>query len=292
MRPLVDAWLRALAYCFHPRVILLSLLPLALMVALALGLGYFFWEPALQTVRGWLESWALLNQLWSWLQGIGLGGVKVVLAPLIVIYGVTPLLVLFCLLLVSLLMTPALTRLVAARRFPALERRHGASTPVAVAWSVGSTLLALVALLVTLPFWLIPPLVLLLPALIWGWLTYRVMAFDCLAEHASADERRAIFVQHRSGLLAMGVVCGFMGAAPGVVWASAAVFAAAFVILLPLAVWLYTLVFVFSSLWFAHYCLAALQQLREQTPSSDAAGQTPPESSDVLPSSHDPRPSS
>ena len=42
-------------------------------------------------------------------------------------------------------------------------------------------------------------------------------------------------------------------------WASGALFAAAFVVLVPLAIWIYTLVFAFSSLWFAHYCLAALE---------------------------------
>jgi hypothetical protein len=41
-------------------------------------------------------------------------------------------------------------------------------------------------------------------------------------------------------------------------------FAAAFVILMPVAIWLYTLVFAFSSLWFAHYSLAALEQLRQE----------------------------
>ena len=44
--------------------------------------------------------------------------------------------------------------------------------------------------------------------------------------------------------------------------AAGALFAAAFVILVPLAIWIYTLVFAFSSLWFAHYCLAALENLR------------------------------
>jgi hypothetical protein len=29
-------------------------------------------------------------------------------------------------------------------------------------------------------------------------------------------------------------------------------------------IWIYTLVFAFSSLWFAHFCLAALQVLRAQ----------------------------
>ena len=42
------------------------------------------------------------------------------------------------------------------------------------------------------------------------------------------------------------------------------IFAAAFFILVPLAIWIYTLVFAFSSLWFAHYCLAALERLRSE----------------------------
>ena len=31
-----------------------------------------------------------------------------------------------------------------------------------------------------------------------------------------------------------------------------------------MAIWMYTLVFAFSSLWFAHYCLLALEQLRHK----------------------------
>ena len=104
----------------------------------------------------------------------------------------------------------------------------------------------------------------MLPPLIWGWLTYRVMAFDALADHASAEERREVFQMHRGKLLAMGIVCGYLGAAPSLLWASGALFAAAFVILVPLAIWIYTLVFAFSSLWYAHYCLAALLALRAQ----------------------------
>jgi len=104
----------------------------------------------------------------------------------------------------------------------------------------------------------------LLPALVWGWLTYRVMAFDVLAEFASQDERHTLMARHRMRLLAIGVITGLMGAAPSLVWASGALFAAAFVILVPVAIWIYTLVFAFSSLWFAHYALAALQALRDE----------------------------
>ncbi len=85
-----------------------------------------------------------------------------------------------------------------------------------------------------------------------------------MAEHASKPERQEIFKRHRLSLLAIGVVTGLLGAAPGIVWASGVVFAAAFLVLVPVAIWIYTLVFAFSSLWFTHYCLAALQRLRER----------------------------
>lgn len=264
MNLFLDSFWRALAYCVRPRVIALSFLPLVLMVALAMGLGYFYWEGALDWVRETLEASSIVNSMWSWLEGVGAGGLKMVLAPLIVIFAITPVIVVLSLLVVAVMMTPALTSLVAERRFPQLERKHGGSVAGSVFWSLGSTLLALIAMVVSIPLWLIPPLILVLPPLIWGWLTYRVMAFDAMAEHASQEERAEIFRRHRGWLLGIGVFCGYLGAAPTLIWASGALLAAMFVILVPLAIWLYTLVFAFSSLWFAHYSLAALQVLRAE----------------------------
>jgi hypothetical protein len=268
----LDSFWRAVAYCLHPRVIALSFLPLAIMVALSLGVGYFYWDAAVEGVRAALESSDLTKSIWGWLQGAGAGNLKTVVAPLIVIFAVTPLIVLLSLLTVAGLMAPALASLVGERRFPQLERKHGGSLATSIAWSLGSAVLALVVLVVSLPLWLVPPLILVLPPLIWGWLTYRVMAFDVLAEHASREERREVFRRHRLWLLGIGVLTGYLGAAPSVVWASGALFAAAFVILVPLAIWIYTLVFAFSSLWFAHYCLAALERLRAES----AAAPVPP----------------
>ena len=269
----LDSFWRAVAYCLHPRVIALSFLPLLLTVLLALGLGYFFWDPALDQVRALLDAMSILDSLWSWLAGLGLANLKVVLVPLIVIFAVTPLIVMVSLLAVAVLMMPAILSLVAERRFPQLERKRGGSLLLSIVWSLGSTLLALVAMVVSMPLWLVPPLILVLPPLIWGWLTYRVMAFDALADHASSAERRELFRRHRGWLLGIGVLTGYLGMAPSIVWASGALFAAAFVVLVPVAIWIYTLVFAFSSLWFGHYCLAALQQLRAEA--GDLAGNKP-----------------
>jgi hypothetical protein len=271
MKHLIDSAWRAAMYCMHPQVIFFSLLPLALMVALAFGLGYFYWEPALDSVRHAFETWDLLSALFKWLESIGMGGLKSVLVPMVVLFLATPVLVVLSLLLVAVLMAPAMLKLVAKRRFPGLEERRGGSFAGSLFVSLSSTVLALIALVISVPFWLIPPVVLIVPPLIWGWLTYRVMSYDMLAEHASKDERRELVRRHRMSLLAIGIVTGYLGAAPSLLWASGAIFIPLAPVLVPVAIWIYTLVFAFSALWFGHFALAALQAMRaEQTPAPAA----------------------
>ncbi len=262
MGRLGDAFWRAAAYCLHPRVIALSLLPLLIAAGVTVGLAYFFWESAVSGVRTTLESWLLIESLLRWLGTMGGDGFRSVIAPLLVIVMAVPVVLIFSLLLVAVFMTPSLVSLVAERRFPQLERKHGGSWWRGLLWSLLCSTGALLVLFLSMPFWLIPPLVLVLPPLIWGWLTYRVFAFDVLAEHASAEERHQLMRQHRLPLLAMGVLTGYLGAAPSLIWAVSmvAVVLAPFLVLV--TVWLYTLVFAFSALWFTHYALAALAELR------------------------------
>ncbi len=284
MNPLLDSFWRAVAYCLHPRVIGLSVLPLALMVAAAFGLGYFFWDDALDAVRLTLESWPMAATLIGWLESAGVPGLKAVLAPLVVVLLATPVIVVVALLAVALLMSPSMLGLVAERRFPALQRKHGGSVIGGLLASLGATLLALLVMLVSIPFWLIPPLILVLPPLIWGWLTYRVMCYDMLAEHASSEERSTLVKRHRASLLGMGVLTGYLGAAPSLLWASGVLFVAMAPLLVPVAIWVYTLVFAFSALWFGHYLLAALEALRiERALPEGAAAAVPAAAPAALP---------
>ena len=264
MKLLLDSFWRAVAYCLHPRVIVLSLLPLVLMAGLALGLGFFFWESAIDAVRASFDAWAILKTMIAWLEGVGLANLKTVLAPMVVVFLTTPVIVVLSLLLVAAFMTPAMLTLVSNRRFPLLERKHGGSFVGSSFGALWATIAALIALVVSLPLWFVPPLVLIVPPLIWGWLTYRVMSYDVLAEHASVDERRLLVKRHRASLLGMGVLTGYLGAAPSLVWASGAIAIVFAPVLVPVAIWIYTLVFAFSALWFAHYALAALQALRRE----------------------------
>lgn len=263
MREIVDATWRAMAYCLHPRALLWSLLPLGLMAAAVFSLGWYWWEPSVAGVRSVLAEGDLLAALFEWLEAIGAPDMRPVLAPMILVALGLPAVVLGTLLLVVWLMSPAMAQMVVRRRFPDLQCDPGAAGRWgALGWSLLCALFALVALALSMPLWLLPPLVVVLPALIWGWLCYRVLAFDALARHAGSAERRFILHQYRWPLRAAGLCCGVLGALPSLLWATgtAALVLAPWLMLI--AVWLYTIVFSFASLWFAHYTLAALHRLR------------------------------
>lgn len=260
---MVDAAWRALAYCLHPRVIYLSLLPLIL-AGLGLGLlSWFGWEPGVAAVRQALDSWGISQSVLTWLDGAGLGFLRTAAAPFLLVLMVVPLVIVLCLLLVAGLMTPSLVKLVRLRRFPSLLDREATPWWRSLLWSAGASLTALCLFVLSLPLWLIPMFAVLVPPMIWGWLTYRVMAFDTLIDVATPEERNALLKQHHTSLLAMGIMCGYIGAAPAALWAMGALTVILAPLMLLLSVWLYTLVFAFSSLWFAHFLLAALLTQRQ-----------------------------
>jgi hypothetical protein len=279
MIKILDAFWRAFAYALTPRVLVLTLMPLVILVVTVMTLAYFYLDPAQEWVNEALLNWPWLQAGFTWLSRLGFATLQTVLATLIIAFMVTPVLVVISLLSVSLLLSTPLLDGVARRRFPHLQRLRGGSVAGSVWYLVKSTLIALLVLAITMPLWWIPPFMFVIPPLAWGWLTYRVMTYDALAEHASVNEREWIFRQHRWPLWAMGVVTGFMSAAPGLIWASGAMLAAAFILLVPLALWIYTWIFAFGALWFAHYGLSALNELRR------SGGIDPSQSADSPPPS-------
>jgi hypothetical protein len=119
--------------------------------------------------------------------------------------------------------------------------------------------------IITLPLYALPPLAVVVQALLWGWLTCRVMVYDTLADYASGDERRQILREHRWRLLIIGVVSGVAGALPGAIWLGGVMAIVFFPLLAAVSIWLYVLIFIFTGLWFAYYCLDALARLRAAT---------------------------
>jgi len=62
---------------------------------------------------------------------------------------------------------------------------------------------------------------------------------------------------------------------PSLLWTMGLMAIAMAPLLVPMSVWLYTLIFVFSSLWFAHFCLDALQAVRHVQPRPQSASPEP-----------------
>jgi hypothetical protein len=259
---MIDAFWRALFTCWHPRVLAWSLLPLALAGAGVGLLGWMYWETAIDAVRGAVGSLGISETAFQWLHRIGLPELRAMLAPLVVVATAVPVVLLVTLLLVAVLATPAVVRVVAARRFATLQPRGSAAPWRGLLWALACTLAALLALVLSVPLWLLPPLVLVVPPLIWGWLAGRILAFDVLAAHASDGERRQVMRGRRWSLLAMGVASGYLAALPSLIWTAGSAALLFAPLLMVVAVWLYTIVFVFCAAWFAHFCLAELQALR------------------------------
>jgi len=257
---------RAVLSQLHWRMLMLTILPFVLSlllwgVALWLGLQPMMdWLGAYFADSGWFQTAR------SALDWMGLGSVRTFLVPLIAMWLLLPLMILTALVFVGVVAMPVVAKHVSSRWFPDLERRQGGSMAGSVATSLGSFFIFAGIWIVTLPLNAVPFLALLVQPLLWGWLTYRVMAYDALAEHASVQERRTLMREHRWPLLAIGVAAGAMGAAPTMLWLGGALFLVLLPLLAGVAIWVYVLVFVFSGLWFQHYLLAALQELRQRTP--------------------------
>lgn len=261
---------RALLSQLHPRMLMLTLLPLAIAIVLwgvALWMGL---QPLIDQLHTWFADYGLFRSAGELLDSMGLSGVRTLLVPLLAMWLLLPFMILTALLLVGLFAMPAIGRHVGQRHYPQLQRRHGGSLAGSVWVSLSSFAGFIVFWLLTLPLNLVPLFALFVQPLLWGWLAYRVMSYDALSDYADADERRLIVQRERWPLLAIGVVTGSLGAVPGMLWLGGVVSVIFFPVLATAAIWLYLLVFVFSGLWFQYYCLEALAQLRS-VPLSDAA---------------------
>ncbi|MFL9961353.1 EI24 domain-containing protein [Paraburkholderia sediminicola] len=265
MNDLLRSFGRALASALHPRMLWLTFKPFILATV---GWGvilWFSWQTLIGGTRLWLDSWSFTTTLYHLFDWLGFSALHAVIAPFIVIAMAIPLIVVTVLLLIATLSMPAVIRFLAARQFPGLEMRRGGTWYGSLGQALWTTLVCLVLLIVTLPLWLVPPFFALIPPLLWGWLTYRVMSYDALALHASRDERRALVRRFRLPLLLIGIASGLLGSLPTLLWASSVWLIVLFPVITAVMIWIYSFILVFSALWFGYYCLRALQRMRTET---------------------------
>lgn len=262
-RSVLQAYGRALRAQFTGKMLVLSFVPCVLALVVWGGLLYAGFQPFLDWMHAQFVEHNLFSASSGWLGAFGLGALKTVLVPLIAMLLLLPLMILTALLFMGLFAMPAIVRYVTATQFPALEKKQGGSMLGSVMVNLTGFGIFTLVWLVTLPLYALAPLALLAQVLLWGWLTARVMAYDALADHASADERAAIARRHRLPLQAIGMISGALGALPGIVWVGGTVLSfVLFPFLAIISLWLYVTIFIFTGLWFQYYCLQALEDLR------------------------------
>jgi hypothetical protein len=263
MRAVIHAYGRALLSQFHGKILLLSIVPFILSVALWALLLWLGLQPLLDWLHGHFVEFEVYRVTSDWLQSIGLGGLRSIVVPLFALLLLLPLMIVTALIFIGVAAMPFIVRHVGGRHFPQLEKKQGGSILGGVLKALGAFGIFVLAWLCIVPLYIFPPLAGVATVLLWGWLTSRVMSYDALADYASAEELSKLQREHRWQLMSIGVVSGLAGSLPALVWVGGAAAAIAFFpILLALSLWVYVVIFIFTGLWFEYYCLQALAQLR------------------------------
>ena len=255
----------ALVGTMHPRMLWLSLRPFLIVSVLWGCLIWLTWTPALEILSRFLTA----SMLTSWIQDgliwAGFENARAWIAPLFFVMLIIPLITVSLLVFIAFSTVPSIVNIVVKQSaYQDLEYKNGGGFFGSLIYTLWSALICLVLVMLTLPVWWVPPLVAVLPPLLWGWLTMRLMSYDVLAKHASSEERDLLITKYRWPLLTMGVVSGMLGAVPTFFWATSALALILFPIVSFVALWIYSLIFVFAALWFSHFLLDALKELRQE----------------------------
>lgn len=263
VRPVLTAYGRALRSQFTGSMLTLSIIPTILSLILWGVLLYFGYEPFRDYVGRLFASYDGYGASSSFLGFSGLGALKAIIVPLLSMLVLLPLMIVTSMIFMGVAGMPPIVRHVSNRLYPKLEMKKGGSFMGSVMINLTGYLIFVPLWLLSLPLYVFAPAAVLAQVLLWGWLTSRVMAYDALADHASAEEMATIVRAHRRPLMLIGMISGAAGALPGLAWIGGAVVSVLlFPFLAAISVWLFTLVFIFTGLWYQYYCLQALEELR------------------------------
>lgn len=184
----MDNVLRALKLAgqdlFTARMLGLVLWPMGLALLFWLVLAWLFGTTWQAEATGLIAA-TPLQDLVQW---IGSDWLLAYAAFFLVLLLWLPAVYLTALLITSVALMPIIVNFVAARHYPALDRRRGGG----LLGSLGNSLVALalyvLAWLILLPLWLFAPFGLLVSLLLNAWFNQRLFLYDAAADHAGRAE--------------------------------------------------------------------------------------------------------
>jgi len=216
----------ALGNLLHPSMLWLMLWPVLIALVLWGTLALVFWAQLALWLAGLINEWLTTGWLaFQW----DMQGAALIAAKFLIVILLVPLIQLTALLILSTFGMPAMVEHVASRNYPALEHRKGGNLAGSL-WNGLVALAGMVALfIVSIPFWIFPPLWPLIPLAILGWVNQRVLRYDALAEHASGEEMRKVFAGQRGTLYLLGAVLALVAYVPFVGFFAPVLFGLSFI---------------------------------------------------------------
>ena len=218
---------------FHPRILWLMVWPMLVSIFVWGVAALMLWGRTAAWLTEHLQRWAESGVFFIRFDG---GDFLLFISHVLMALLFVPAVFLTALIILSIFGMQAMVEHVATRRFPQLARRQGGGVLGSTAGSVWNGVVALAGLaglaLVSIPFWLLPPLWPLIPVAIMGWLNQRVLRYDALAEHATGEEMRIIFARRGRLLYFMGALFALLSYVPVVNLILPVLFGLAFIHLL------------------------------------------------------------
>lgn len=238
--------LYGLANLLHPRMLWLMVWPMLVALVAWGAVAVAFWTRIAlwlaELMQRWLEPAAGFVRL-------DFGDATLIAAHVVLFLLFVPLVYITALFILGVFGMQKMVDHVAARSFPALERRRGGAA-AGSAWNGMVAIAGMGAMfLVSLPLWLLPPLWPLIPVVILSWGNQRLLRYDALAEHADGQEMALIFRGRRTGMYLLGLLLALAAYVPVVGFIAPVVFGLAFI----------------------RYLLGALHELRQENASALSA---------------------
>lgn len=239
---IAQAFKRALVSQCHPSMLFAVLLPFVIALLGALLLVWLFWTPLTDWLNVQATQWQFVNDIDAWLVGIGLFSIKLYFIPVIAAAILLPVSGILGLAIAAVFVMPLVLRHVGARQYAGVSQQGRNATAFSVWNAIWVSAVFALGWVLTLPFWLIPPMAIILSIFWWAFAFSRMMRVDAIVEHASPEERRILLERHNTGFWIIGLICALLNLLPPA-W-----------IILP----------VYSGLVYAHYGLEALRRLRQE----------------------------
>jgi len=205
MQDILDALTRAFRSLLHPKMLVLTLWPMLLALVFWGVVAWIFWDQWAAGLNGFAQSVGAEDKLAEW----GFKWLTAWLVTALLISLLLPVIYVTALAFAAIFAMPMMLNFVAARDYPELEKKRGGSFVGSVWNTVAAVGIFLILWVVTLPLWLFPFGVVIVPILLAAYLNQRLFRYDALADHASPEEYALIRERAHGRLFTLGGILGF-----------------------------------------------------------------------------------